>query len=107
MPKGSTYFSPKKLGAMEVTSKGDFLLYCLMQAPIAGTLALLAYRLSPAGFNILSGTSVVIIYLGLAALLPHRFMTLGASINRCSLRPLHHYIAINSAKWLCLILSIV
>ena len=26
-PKGSTYFKPKKSGAMEVTSKGDFFLY--------------------------------------------------------------------------------
>ncbi len=28
-PKGSTYFKPKKMGAMEVTSRGDFVLYCL------------------------------------------------------------------------------
>ena len=68
MPKGSTYFSPKKLGAMEVTSKGDFVLYCIMQAPIAGTLALLAYKLSPAALNILSSATASIIYVLLAGL---------------------------------------
>lgn len=94
MPKGSTYFSPKKLGAMEVTSKGDFLLYCLMQAPIAGTLALLAYRLSPAGFNILSGTSVVIIYLGLAALFAAQIYDtwrINKSVFSSPVAPLHSY----------------
>ena len=65
-PKGSTYFSPKKLGAMEVTSKGDFALYCLMQAPIAATLALLAYKLGPSGLKLLGGTTVMLIYAGLA-----------------------------------------
>ncbi len=32
-PKGSTYFKPKKTGAMEVTSRGDFVLYVMLQAP--------------------------------------------------------------------------
>jgi MFS transporter, NNP family, nitrate/nitrite transporter len=68
MPKGSTYFSPKKMGAMEVTSKSDFFLYCIMQAPIAGTLALLTYKLGPAALNVLSTTSVNTIYGGLATL---------------------------------------
>ncbi len=67
-PKGSTYFSPKKLGAMEVTSKGDFILYCIMQAPIALTLGLLAYKLGPNALNLLSGPVVNLIYAGLAAL---------------------------------------
>ena len=39
-PKGSTYFSPKKIGALEVTSRGDFVLYALMQAPLVLALAL-------------------------------------------------------------------
>ena len=34
-PKGSTYFKPKKNGAMEVTSKGDFFLY-LISSDILG-----------------------------------------------------------------------
>jgi MFS transporter, NNP family, nitrate/nitrite transporter len=67
-PKGSTYFSPKKLGAMEVTSKGDFLLYCMMQAPIALTLALLTWKLGPSGLKLLPETVTPLLYAGLAAL---------------------------------------
>ena len=29
-PKGSTYFKPKKNGAMEVSSRGDFFLYLII-----------------------------------------------------------------------------
>ncbi len=53
-PKGSTYFSPKKMGAMEVTSKFDFVLYILMTAPMFVALAILSWRLSPAGIGLLS-----------------------------------------------------
>lgn len=68
MPKGSTYFSPKKMGAMEVTSRADFLLYCVMQAPLTMTLALLAYRLGPAGMMIMRGTATLLCYVVLAAI---------------------------------------
>jgi MFS transporter, NNP family, nitrate/nitrite transporter len=67
-PKGSTYFSPKKIGAMEVSSIGDFYLYCIMQAPIAATLSLLAYKLGPSALKLLSGTTVNLIYLAMIAL---------------------------------------
>jgi len=33
-PKGSTYFKPKKAGAMEITSKGDMYFYILMTMPL-------------------------------------------------------------------------
>jgi NNP family nitrate/nitrite transporter-like MFS transporter len=52
-PKGSTYFSPKKMGAMEVTSRGDFVLYALMQVPLVLALALLAWKLGPSNLNLL------------------------------------------------------
>ena len=68
MPKGSTYFSPKKMGAMEVTSVSDFVLYCVMQAPLTMTLALLAYRLGPSGMKVLPDTATLFCYIGLAAL---------------------------------------
>jgi MFS transporter, NNP family, nitrate/nitrite transporter len=68
-PKGSTYFSPKKIGAMEVTSKGDFLLYCLMQAPLVGTLALLGWRLGPSGLNLYGAAAAAAILAGLGLLL--------------------------------------
>ncbi len=53
-PKGSTYFKPKKSGAMEVTSKGDFFLYLLMNIPMYAALAILTWKLSPANLGILS-----------------------------------------------------
>ncbi len=50
-PKGSTYFQPKKMGGMEVTSKFDFFLYLLVSIPMYAALALLTWKLSPAGLN--------------------------------------------------------
>ena len=50
-PKGSTYFKPKKMGGMEVTSKFDFFLYLIVSMPMYGALAVLAWKLSPAGLN--------------------------------------------------------
>ncbi len=45
-PKGSTYFKPKKMGAMEVTSKSDLLLYIVMNAPMYLALGILTWKLS-------------------------------------------------------------
>ena len=66
-PKGSTYFSPKKMGAMEVTSKGDFFLYILMTAPMFIALAILTWRLSPVGIALLSEGFTLGIYAFLLA----------------------------------------
>jgi len=43
-PKGSTYFKPNKTGAMEITSRGDFFLYMLMNIPMYAALAMLAWK---------------------------------------------------------------
>jgi NNP family nitrate/nitrite transporter-like MFS transporter len=67
-PKGATYFKPKHLTAMEVTSKGDFFLLLGMKVPMYGALALLAWKLSPSSVGMLSDTVVNIIYLVLGAL---------------------------------------
>ncbi len=67
-PKGSTYFKPKKSGGMEVSSKGDFILYLIMNIPMYAALALLAWKLSPNGVSLLSHDVVEMIYLGLIAL---------------------------------------
>lgn len=67
-PKGSTYFRPKNLGAMEVTSKGDFFLLLAMKIPMYAALALLAWKLSPAGVKLLSDGAVNAIYAGLVLL---------------------------------------
>lgn len=67
-PKGSTYFKPKNVGAMEVTSKGDFFLLLIMKIPMYAAIALLAWKLSPSGVEMLSHTVVTWIYIGLSAL---------------------------------------
>jgi NNP family nitrate/nitrite transporter-like MFS transporter len=67
-PKGSTYFKPKSLGAMEVTSKGDFFLLLVMKVPMYAALALLAWNLSPAKINLLTQATVNLIWIGLVAL---------------------------------------
>ena len=67
-PKGSTYFKPRRSGAMEVTSRGDFALYILMCVPLYGTLALLAWKLGPDNLGML-GTSLTRTLYGLLAIL--------------------------------------
>jgi NNP family nitrate/nitrite transporter-like MFS transporter len=67
-PKGSTYFKPKQTGAMEVTSTGDFFLLLIMKVPMYGALALLTWKLSPAGVNLLSDQSALLAYIGLVVL---------------------------------------
>ena len=68
-PKGSTYFKPKKIGALEVTSKGDLLLLVIMKLPMYATLCLLGWKLSPAGVSMLSQETVNLIYAGLGLIL--------------------------------------
>lgn len=67
-PKGSTYFRPKNLGGLEVSSKGDFFFLLIMKTPMYLALALLAWKLSPAGVSLLSANVALGIYVGLAAL---------------------------------------
>ena len=65
-PRGATYFSPKKMGPMEVTSYGDFFLYCVMSMPIFFAMAVIAWRLSPAGVGLLTESTTFMIWGGLA-----------------------------------------
>ena len=67
-PKGSTYFRPKKLGAMEVTSKGDFWLYVFLYIPMTVALLVLTWKLSPAGFKLIDQTTTNVVYVALLAL---------------------------------------
>lgn len=64
-PKGSTYFSPKKVGAMEVSSKGDFVLYMIMTLPIFIAMGIICWRLSPAQVGLLSEVVTYSIWGGL------------------------------------------
>ncbi len=65
-PKGSTYFRPKKGGAMEVTSKGDLFFLLFMKLPMYLTLGLLAWKLQKVGMLDVAVTDAV--YIGLAIL---------------------------------------
>jgi NNP family nitrate/nitrite transporter-like MFS transporter len=67
-PKGSTYFKPKKNGGMEVTSRGDFFLYLVMNVPLYAALALLAWKLGPSNLGLLSAGVTDMIYAVLAGL---------------------------------------
>ena len=67
-PKGATYFKPKKAGAMEVTSRSDFVLYCLMQAPLMLALGVLAWKLGPGQLKLIAQPTVLIVYAALATL---------------------------------------
>jgi len=64
-PKGTTYFRPKNLGAMEVSNKGDCYLYGLMTAPLYLALGVLAWKIGPANLRIFSTLETSIIYLAL------------------------------------------
>lgn len=64
-PKGSTYFKPNKSGGLEVTSKKDLIFYLIMNIPIYATLAVLTWKLSPNGVNLLSAETVKAIYIAL------------------------------------------
>ncbi|WP_428606901.1 NarK family nitrate/nitrite MFS transporter [Sedimenticola sp.] len=67
-PKGSTYFKPKKTGAMEVTSKGDFYFYLFMNIPMYAALAILAWKLGPSNLGLLNEAVTYSIYVSLILL---------------------------------------
>ncbi len=73
-PKGSTYFKPKRSGAMEISSKGDFFLYLIMNIPMYAALAVLAWKLSPANLGMLSENITWMIYAILGSLLAFQFI---------------------------------
>ncbi|MDQ6951835.1 MAG: NarK family nitrate/nitrite MFS transporter [Mariprofundales bacterium] len=85
-PKGTTYFRPKQMGAMEVTSRADFYLYCIMTAPLYLTLALLAWKMSPVNLGLFNAMETDIIYLGLAAIYAYQVFHI-FRINRVLFAP--------------------
>ncbi|MCB1960570.1 MAG: MFS transporter, partial [Rhodocyclaceae bacterium] len=64
-PKGSTYFKPKKSGGLEVTSTSDFYFLLVMKIPMYAALALLTWKLSPAGVKMITAFAANAIYAGL------------------------------------------
>jgi len=73
-PKGSTYFKPKKVGGMEVTSKTDLVIYILMSLPVYGALALLVWKLSPSGMKWISGQASLITYIAIAGVYAYQVL---------------------------------
>ena len=65
-PPGKVYQNPKRHGGLEVTSKRDFWFLMLMNIPLVGILAVLAWRLGKAG--LLDTTGLTITYLALLGL---------------------------------------
>ena len=61
-PKGSTYFKPKKMGAMEVTTRFDLVLYMLMNIPLFLALAVLTWKLSPENMALIDTATAYVIY---------------------------------------------
>jgi NNP family nitrate/nitrite transporter-like MFS transporter len=84
-PQGATYFSPKKFGPMEVSSWGDMLLYMLMCAPIFIAMAIICWRLSPAGVALLSESVNYLIWAGLFCWFAFQLFNI-YRINRDSLK---------------------
>jgi NNP family nitrate/nitrite transporter-like MFS transporter len=72
-PEGSTYFRPMKSGGLEVTTKGDFLFYVLMTAPLYLVLAFMAWRLSPTGLKLLTDSETLVAYIAIAALTTYQY----------------------------------
>lgn len=66
-PKGSTYFKPKKTGAMEITSKGDLFLYIIMNIPLYLALVVLTWKLAPNNMALITQATATAIYLALVA----------------------------------------
>ena len=67
-PKGSTYFKPKKSGAMEVSSLGNLILYVVMNIPLYLALALLTWKLSPTKMGLISLETSWAVYIALVAM---------------------------------------
>ena len=67
-PKGSTYFKPKKSGGLEVSSRRDFYFLIGMTVPMYACLAVLVWKLSPTGVNLLPQSAAYGLYAALAGL---------------------------------------
>jgi NNP family nitrate/nitrite transporter-like MFS transporter len=92
-PKGSTYFSPKKMGAMEVTSKKDLFIYILMNAPMYMALSALTWKLS-AQMHWISSEMAYGIYATLVALYifqTFKIIQVNQSIFKEEVPELHRY----------------
>jgi len=93
-PKGSTYFKPKKMGAMEVTCGRDMLLYMVMNIPLFLALGVLAWKLSPEQMGLIEISTTYLIYFLLCTLYVIQVWKIWSMNNHVLKKPvpkLHRY----------------
>ncbi len=93
-PKGSTYFKPKKSGAMEVTSPRDFWLYALMNIPLYLALGLLAWKLGPDNLGLFTPQAVWLAWAILGAMYGWQFWhmwRINAQVFQAPVAEIHRY----------------
>ncbi|HEY0962461.1 MAG TPA: NarK family nitrate/nitrite MFS transporter [Pseudomonadales bacterium] len=107
-PKGSTYFKPKSMGAMEVTSVGDLVMLYVMKLPMYLCLAVLAWRLSPTGFDLISAAVTNTIYAALLVVMAidfHKVWQTNRNLFSAPVPELHRYkfkqVAILNVMYFC------
>lgn len=91
-PEGSTYFKPNKIGGLEVTSKGDFFFYLIMNIPLYAAMGLLTWKLSSLG--LLGNDIVNVIYAALIfiyVLQSHQIYKVNAGILKNPVPEIHRY----------------
>ena len=91
-PEGSTYFKPNKTGGLEVTSKGDFFFYLVMNIPLYAAMGILTWKLSSLG--LLGNDIVNVIYAALIfiyILQSHQIYKVNAGILKEPVPEIHQY----------------
>jgi len=91
-PEGSTYFKPNKIGGLEVTSKGDFFFYLVMNIPLYAAMGILTWKLSSLG--LLGNDIVNVIYAALIfiyILQSHQIYKVNAGILKEPVPEIHQY----------------
>ncbi len=91
-PEGSTYFKPNKTGGLEVTSKGDFFFYLVMNIPLYAAMGVLTWKLSSLG--LLGNDIVNVIYAALIfiyILQSHQIYKVNAGILKEPVPEIHQY----------------
>jgi len=80
-PQGSTYFKPRRSGGLEVTSRRDYWLYIAMNVPMYLILAVLVWKLSPAGTGLIGATTAKVCYVLFAVLFVFQYTQI-RKVNR-------------------------
>ena len=91
-PKGSTYFKPKKTGAMEVTSGFDLALYIVMNIPLFLALAVLTWKLSKMGLiNEIATYSIYVLLMMIYAIQVWKIWQVNAPILKKPIPEIQRY----------------